>query len=74
MARRGRPRKKPVQRCPRCGKVGWPMKVPAYVHKNGRTYKYIQDRFAHYDKERKKMRTMCYIPKDMAAKEEKSSG
>jgi hypothetical protein len=40
------------------------MKVPAYVHK---MYKYIQDRFAHYDKDMKKMRTMCYIPKDMAA-------
>jgi len=72
--KRGRPRSEgKLKKCPRCGKMGYPVVKTATVRKGGKTYTgYKQQWFGHYSSERFKSGRLhmvfCYIPK---AKKEK---
>jgi len=71
--KRGRPRSPgKMSKCPRCGRMGYPVIKTATIHKGGKTYTYKQQRFGHYSRERfksgKPRMEFCYIPKKKATK------
>jgi len=72
--KRGRPRRKPPQRCPKCGKIGNIIRETQHrLYKNtGKAYSYTYTYFTHYvkgkstkDDQGQHMRR-CYVPKKKA--------
>jgi len=76
--KRGRPRSAgKLKKCPRCGRLGYPVVKTHTKTVKGKTYTWPENWFGHYSSERfksgKPRMEFCYIPKAKKEKKVKSA-